>query len=109
MATPSRVSRADFGEVFKKTKPHSTPGLRLRYLPSPTTSAAFVVSSKTIKTAAGRNLIKRRGRAIFQKIKNRSKKGKYLFFFQTEAKNLSFNDLQKLITVLLVKARLIDE
>ena len=105
----NRVSRQIFNEVFKKTRPFSISGLKLRFYPNKITQVAFVVSKNVAKKATDRNLWKRRGLAVFRKIKNNTKSGTYLFFVQPDIGKQSFKSIEEKILLLLKKSRLIHE
>lgn len=63
---------------------------------------AFIVSSKNIKKAVGRNLLKRRAREIIRKNLDKIRKGHNISFtFSAKAKNLDYNLLEKEIAKVL--------
>ena len=68
----------------------------------------FVVSSSVEKTAVGRNLLKRRARAIVAKSLNKLKGGHVvMFIFKKPAVTAEFKDLEKEIELVFPKIGLI--
>jgi len=99
-----RISRKEFSSVLTKSllRHSNLFSLRVGALsPDKAPHLAVVVSKKVSSTAAGRNLLKRRSRDIFQKLIPRLKPGTaYILFFKKEAASLSFSKLKEGIEAL---------
>ncbi len=95
-------------ELIKKTlrggKSVHGQNVSLKYFaaPSKLSAFAFIISAKKIKSAAFRNKLKRRGRAIIFKILPRLKEGySILFFFEEKSYKMKFLELEMEIKNLL--------
>ena len=107
-----RVKKADFKAHFSSGQRFFTPSITLsvsvkadKTEPSAWT---FIVGAKAIPLATGRNLLKRRARAIISKRAPEIGPGKLLFFnFKKAAAPLSYPALEKDLLELLKKAKIL--
>lgn len=79
-----RISQSLFTQILKNGQYFGFKNFSLRLCPRgdhKKSAFSFVVSSKEVKKAVWRNLIKRRGRAIIQKNSNKIKDGYLCAFF----------------------------
>ncbi len=94
-------------ESLKKEKPtmsaFTSIGSLKVYKSTDKTKISVVVSSKQEKTAVKRNLLKRRGYVVLNKLV--LNKGVYIFFPSKKAYNSSFLDIKEAIAVLYEKTR----
>lgn len=103
----NRLSRRVIREVIKKGKTVRSGNISLKYLIfSPQKPLfSFVVSLKTVKNAASRNKLKRRGRAVVFGLLPSIKEGyRAVIFFGKESEKLRFPALKEEITKLFRKA-----
>ncbi len=106
-----RATRTLFTDILKKGKVYHSPHLSFRvYKISPKEAPAFsfVVSKKVARLAVSRNVLKRRGRSVIQKIKERIQNHCVgAFFFKKGAEKLSFKELEEEVVFLLSKSNIL--
>lgn len=99
----------DFASLFKKGRSVSEGTLTLKFAPNrkSATRVGFVVGTKVSKRATVRNLLKRRLREILRKAMPSIVPGfDVAFITRVGAANLDFQALQRIVSVLLHRARL---
>ncbi|MES2953258.1 MAG: ribonuclease P protein component [Patescibacteria group bacterium] len=104
MKASSRISRSEFPALLAGRTVRGE-HLELKYAPFPgRISYAMVVSAKVAPSAADRNRLRRRGRAILQKLQKTVEPGWGIaLFFKKGAPKLSFAELEVEIRSLLLK------
>ncbi|MDO8493306.1 MAG: ribonuclease P protein component [bacterium] len=109
-----RLNKAGVEAVLKEGRLVHSDNLSLKYLkakglPSnPKSHYSFVVSAKTAKLAVTRNLLKRRGRHIVDKLVSMFKAPfDFVFFFKPGATKIDFESLEKEIVVIFKKSGII--
>ena len=103
-----RVTRRQFPLILRTSHTQSSPSVSLRFNlrgqkePIKSTIFSFIVSNKVAAKAVDRNKLKRRARGIVQELLPQIKDNyACLLFFKKEAKNLSYQELKKVIHDLL--------
>ena len=105
-----KVTRKLFAVVLDQGKKYHSTHLSFKIC---TTSekipiVSFVVSKKIAKQAVSRNFLKRRGRSIVKKLAyTNTKPFLGVFFFKKGSENLSFQELEEEIMLLLRKAGMV--
>ena len=108
-----RVTRRQFPLVLKVSRPYHSPVVSLRVAMRPDrglrpTPFAFIVSHKVAAKAVDRNKLKRRARAIVRELLPKIKDNyACLLFFKKEARDLSYQELKKVIYDLLYLSSII--
>ncbi len=104
----SRIKRSEFATILSGRTVRGSQ-IELKYAPFPGRIAyTFVVSGKVAPLAVDRNRLKRRGRAILQKLSKKLAAGYGLaFFYKKGAPTLRFSEIEAEITTLLSQASLI--
>ena len=106
-----RISRGDFEKVFKNGHSLASTVFVLKFiknLKNDEVGMSLVVSSSALKLATERNLLKRRGRAIVQKLLPRLAGGySMIFIYRPKKELISFKDTEEAIINLLTKARIL--
>lgn len=109
-----RVNKDIFPAILKIGRTINSDNLSLRYIENKDVSAGlknrytFVVSAKVSKLAVVRNLLKRRGRYIIRKNKDKIKTSfNCVFFFKPGSVKLNFEELEKEFLILLSKAKIV--
>lgn len=107
-----RIEKRLFPKLMKEGANFFYPYFSIKVTPlgSPTLPSkfSFVVSSKVISGAVGRNLLKRRARAIIRKHLNSVKLGyAIVFFFKKPVNTLKFSQLEEEVIKSLTKSKLI--
>ncbi len=104
MKASSRISRSEF-PALSLGRTVRGEHIELKYAPFPgRISYAMVVSAKVAPNAADRNRLRRRGRAILQKLQKTIETGWGIaIFFKKGAPALSFSELRAEIHSLLSK------
>lgn len=70
----------------------------------------FAVSSREVRLAVKRNLLKRRGRSIIVNIKDKILPGvSGIFYFKKSALTLSYRELKESVTLLLKRAKILKQ
>jgi len=104
----NRINKKLFSEIFKNGKTIKGKACILKTSPCEKNQKkfAFVVPFSVSKNAAGRNLLRRRGKHIINTNKNNVPDGiSIIFIFNKEASLLRYDDLKKDILLLLEKIR----
>jgi len=109
-----RIRRRDFDDIFKKGRFWQSDNVSLVTLKiegpdSNKSKFAFSASKKVSKKAVVRNKLRRRGYAAIQKLISKTKPSFLaVFIFKKEADSLSFEEIEKEITFLLRKSKLLE-
>ena len=101
-----RVKKALFTKVFRLGRVFSSPYLNLRVTETPkeTSRFSFVVSKAVAKSAAKRNLLRRRGYSVIREMKELSPKESIsIFFLKKGAEKLSYRNFSEEIRGLIAK------
>lgn len=110
LSRANRLARKDDIANVSKGRGERNEYISLKFLANGLTCSrfAFVISSKAIKKASKRNLIKRRAREIIRVNLDGTKKGyDIVIFFSYRSQELGYNELHANILSLLSRARLI--
>ena len=106
-----RISQSLFTQILKTGRSFDTQNLSLRVSlrkDQGKSAFSFVIPSKVIKTAVGRNLLKRRGRQVIKKHLTKIKEGYFCaFFLKKELATLPFSVFEQEILDGLKKASLL--
>lgn len=103
----ARLARKEVEIIIKEGRRVSSPAFSLSYTPAEDgqTKAAFVVSKKVAKTAIGRNLLKRRGRAALHEWLTVNPRTAFcgVFFFKKGTHNMPYQEIYRSLDELLTK------
>ena len=106
-----RISQSLFTQILKDGRSFNTKNLSLRVSARKDqgkSAFSFVISAKAVKTAVGRNKLKRRGRHVIKKNLLKIKEGYFCaFFFKKELKDLPFSVFEEEILSGLRQANLL--
>ena len=98
LSKEGRISQSLFTQIIKEGRSFGFKNFSLRFClrgDHKKSAFSFVVSSKEVKKAVWRNLIKRRGRAVVKKNSNRIKAGYlYAFFLKKSLVSKSFIEFE---------------
>lgn len=107
-----RISQSLFAQILKDGKGFHSPNLSLRVSrrkDQGKSAFSFVVSSKAVKTAVGRNILKRRGRHVIKKHLFNIREGYfYAFFLKKELSGLPFPLFEQEILAVLRQAKMLN-
>lgn len=103
-----RFGRVEFKRVQRRPTYPTIAGKQRNGEVEKPSKIGFIVPASVSKKSTGRNLLKRRARAIVKKIIPQIKKGFFIsFFFKKGVSGLNFCDLEKIIIEALKKANLL--
>jgi ribonuclease P protein component len=96
-----RLNRDAFKKIFSAGTRYHSPVATLIHSEAPTAQIAVVVSKKVVRTAIGRNKLRRR---VYNNMRD-TNKGIFIFIMKPQAAKLTYNELTQEIQKLTSKVK----